>query len=177
MTDKTKWGNALWTFLHVTASKLDDPEAFIDQLRLLPRILPCPDCRSHAREHISKYPPENYISNIADASAYMFVFHNLVNLRCSPPKTLFSLPAYERIYGPLNLSKVPQSLMSIDEKTEITKKYKRENRPFKARRIRAAPPVETLKIEESTYFRPKIIWRRRHHRNQNRLPGSSSHLE
>ena len=76
--NKKQWGNALWIFLHSTASILEDREAFNNQLYLLPRIMPCPECRAHSAAHLRDYPPNEYIKSIEDAGAYLYVLHNFV---------------------------------------------------------------------------------------------------
>ena len=115
---KKIWGNAMWKFLHVCASFLEDKEAFCDQLYLLTRILPCPECRRHAAEHLRDYPPDVFILNAADAGAYLYVFHNIANMKCEPPKPMFKVSSYVEIYGEINTDKVPKAFLKLDDVTQ-----------------------------------------------------------
>ncbi len=108
--NKTVWGPALWKFLHVTASVLEDREALIQLLYLLTRCLPCPECRTHLTRHVRDFPPGEWITCEEDAGTYLYLLHNHVNDRLTPRKALYPVEAYEKLYGKIDIRRAPPSL-------------------------------------------------------------------
>jgi hypothetical protein len=102
---KDLWGPALWRFYQITAAVQTDRQAFNDSLRLMCRLLPCPECRLHLKEYLEQNPPEEIIFDTEDASAYVLSLHNSVNERTRKP--VFAVPEYEALYGPVNRRIVP----------------------------------------------------------------------
>jgi hypothetical protein len=104
------WGPALWKFLHVAASVLEDREALIQLLYLLTRCLPCPECRAHLTRHVRDFPPGEWITSVEDAGTYLYLLHNLVNDRVTQRKELYPVDVYESLYGRIDIGRVPPSL-------------------------------------------------------------------
>ena len=80
------WGNAVWTFLHVFADKIN-PDAYRNNvssvLLLIIKIcsnLPCPTCSIHAA-HFLNSVTEDSIKNTDLLKKMLHVFHNQVNQR------------------------------------------------------------------------------------------------
>lgn len=111
---KKNWGNSMWKFLHVAAAFQEDTDAICDQIYLLCRVLPCPECRAHMIAHVQANPPRELINSIDDAGAYLFTLHNSVNLLLTPHKALMSIQEYEDCYGPINTVRVPKQFLDID---------------------------------------------------------------
>jgi|APCry1669188879_1035177.scaffolds.fasta_scaffold01630_7 hypothetical protein len=78
---RSAWGPATWAFLHTSAAVIEDVAAFQQQLRLLTRTLPCPECRGHTAAYLAANPPEQSIVDAETASRYVYAFHNAVNER------------------------------------------------------------------------------------------------
>lgn len=114
---KKNWGNAMWKFLHVAAAFQEDTDAICDQIYLLCRVLPCPECRAHMTAHVQTNPPRELINSIEDAGAYLFTLHNSVNMLVTPPKALMSINEYEDRYGPINIARVPKELLDVTADT------------------------------------------------------------
>lgn len=82
---RSKWGPAAWAFLHTSAAAIEDPAAFCRLLRLLPSVLPCPECRGHCAANLAASPPELLIKDAETASRYVFQLHNTVNQQLGKP--------------------------------------------------------------------------------------------
>lgn len=54
------WGKNGWAFLKQCAEACDEESfpAYLSMIYLLPEVLPCEKCRSHARTYIRDHPPE-----------------------------------------------------------------------------------------------------------------------
>lgn len=83
---KMKWGPPVWYFFHTMAEKVK-PEEFpsirgdiLNNIVLICKNLPCPNCASHATDYMSKINL-NSIQTRDDLKALLFTFHNTVNLK------------------------------------------------------------------------------------------------
>jgi len=89
-TKKIIWGAPFWYFFHILAEKVK-PESFnivsdhiFDIIKDVCRNLPCPYCKSHAEEYMSKINFRN-ITSSNDLKLMLFTFHNTVNKRTNKP--------------------------------------------------------------------------------------------
>ena len=82
---RSLWGPAAWTFLHSSAAVTEDAQSIVELLALLPRVLPCAECKQHCLAFFERRPPGAEILDAASASRYLFEFHNDVNLRTGKP--------------------------------------------------------------------------------------------
>lgn len=86
--NKSSWGPALWKYLHISASYCEDAEGFCSLLRSIALTMPCPECRKHLGQYISKFTPEASIrgENPSEAATtYVFDLHNHVNALIGKP--------------------------------------------------------------------------------------------
>lgn len=90
MATKKEWGNAVWYFLHTTAFKMR-PESFeelkneyVNIIKNICSILPCPDCLQHAMEETRSLDASN-LKTKEDLNKYLISFHNKVNYRIKKP--------------------------------------------------------------------------------------------
>ena len=70
------WGAGAWKFLHdcVYAADNESRASYDTLMRLLPDILPCAKCRSHARVFMQEHPPDR----ASDLDAWLTDFENQV---------------------------------------------------------------------------------------------------
>lgn len=86
---KAVWGPATWLLLHTLSYKLKDseqhhaPELWL-RLAGLCSVLPCPDCRVHAEEYISRSRSRPRTQR--ELCIYFWHMHNIVNSRLRVPK-------------------------------------------------------------------------------------------
>jgi hypothetical protein len=87
---KMKWGAPVWYFFHTLVEKVKD-EYFlsmrtdiINNIVLICKNLPCPNCASHASDYMSKV---NFsaITSKDDLKTLLFNFHNTVNQKKGYP--------------------------------------------------------------------------------------------
>jgi hypothetical protein len=90
-----EWGPLMWRLLHVAAEKLGrtgnavldaDAATYISYIMShLPDILPCPDCRTHARTYLfeHKFDVRGKTGPVLQSYVriYLFLFHNAVRAR------------------------------------------------------------------------------------------------
>jgi len=88
---RSVWGPVTWHFLHTVAAKIR-PESFASQrnelitlVRKVCDVLPCPECRSHASQNLSRANFSN-IKSRDDLINFLFEFHNVVNTQTRKPK-------------------------------------------------------------------------------------------
>lgn len=81
------WGPSCWYLFHGLATKVKEEEFEKIKLSLWTNIveicnnLPCPDCRKHAMELISRTNKQNIIKTKRSLEVFIFDFHNMVNAR------------------------------------------------------------------------------------------------
>ena len=89
--DPRIWGPHTWFFLHsLTFSYPDNPTIkdkndFEHFFYSLSNVLPCIICKNHFKEHLSKYPIENYLNNRNQLVNWMIDIHNIVNKQLNKP--------------------------------------------------------------------------------------------
>ncbi len=89
-TNKIIWGAPFWYFFHILAEKVK-PESFNlvsanihEIIKEVCSNLPCPYCKSHAVDYMSKINFKN-ITSSNDLKLMLFTFHNSVNKRTNKP--------------------------------------------------------------------------------------------
>lgn len=86
---RNELGRGTWTFLHILAAAYPihpTPQTIQDHklfFQLLPRIYPCPDCRSHMAKMFQELPPR--LENREDFIQWICEAHNKVNERLGKP--------------------------------------------------------------------------------------------
>ena len=101
-----KWGQPIWMFLHTLSLKLSEQKYALlkkevfSMIKLVCSSLPCPDCASHATEHMKRasVPP-----TAAALQKFLFDFHNSVNLKTGKQ---MQLPHVLTKYEKVNLKKI-----------------------------------------------------------------------
>jgi hypothetical protein len=94
------WGPSLWSILHALAERGgkvitprfrdDEKRQWIQLIEIMPKMIPCPDCRAHATEWIQRNPI-TAIKDIPSDEIYMWIttwvyrFHEDVNTRIGKP--------------------------------------------------------------------------------------------
>jgi hypothetical protein len=87
---KMKWGPSIWFFFHTLAEKVKEEEFLsirgdiINNILLICKNLPCPNCASHATDYMSKIN-FNVIRTKDDLKTLLFTFHNSVNQKKGYP--------------------------------------------------------------------------------------------
>lgn len=71
------WGRGGWHFIHNICLNCTHRDAIINWLYATVRVLPCPDCCTHAQKYIEDHPPEH----AEDLFEWSVHFHNSVNER------------------------------------------------------------------------------------------------
>lgn len=97
--DKTTWGNAYWTMIHIIAKYIvidsrgnipkEVKHIFINFINCLQKLLPCEKCREHMYQHLKKYPPEKYMDTRINIFYWTVLFHNIVNSTLNKPNLKF----------------------------------------------------------------------------------------
>lgn len=85
LIDKTTWGNATWNLLHSLTVRL--PQTLSDKEKVyytslitcLMYLIPCPECRKHLKEHLSKFPLDTYLEGRDTLFMWTVELHNKVN--------------------------------------------------------------------------------------------------
>lgn len=87
---KMKWGPPIWFLFHTIAEKIKADEflslknEIIQNIVIICKNLPCPNCASHASNYISKVN-FNAINTKEDLKMFLFNFHNSVNQKKGYP--------------------------------------------------------------------------------------------
>ena len=96
-----EWGSVTWYLFHTLAEKIK-PEFFdqekhniIKQIKQICSILPCPDCKSHAMNYLSKVN-FSLITTKETFKIFIMNFHNSVNHRHK--KKLFTIEEVNNKY-------------------------------------------------------------------------------
>jgi hypothetical protein len=76
------WGREGWTFLTSCAQACDEEsfDKYVQFLELLPDVLPCEQCRYHARQYLLEHPP----SKAPDLTQWVQDFERAVGQRKAP---------------------------------------------------------------------------------------------
>jgi len=94
-----EWGNAYWDLFHTLSYKLKtDSKAneLYKHFYTLCSILPCPICKQHAIQYLSKIK-KNSINKRDNLINLFFNFHNDVNIKLK--KKQFSKDQFENLYS------------------------------------------------------------------------------
>ena len=122
------WGPALWAILHALAEKggkvvtasfrEDEKRQWVNLIKIMPKIIPCPNCREHAEAWII-INPITAIKNVShDQINYWLVdwvyrFHEDVNRRTGKPS--FDKSLLSEKYGRLSIIGTLNSLKPLIE--------------------------------------------------------------
>jgi hypothetical protein len=94
------WGPPMWFTIHIIAlgysSKptYGDKKAAKEFFESLQFLIPCPQCREHYKEHLSKYPIIPHLDRKEDLFKYTVMLHNEVNKSLGKPTMLESEVVY-----------------------------------------------------------------------------------
>jgi hypothetical protein len=86
------WGPPMWFTIHIIAlgysSKptYGDKKAAKEFFESLQFLIPCPQCREHYKEHLSKYPIIPHLDRKEDLFKYTVMLHNEVNKSLNKPQ-------------------------------------------------------------------------------------------
>jgi hypothetical protein len=121
--ENANWGPILWTVLHALAEKGgkvvapsfrdDERRQWANIIPLLPKIIPCPDCRAHAEAWIL-INPITAIKTLGDSEIYdwltdwFYRFHEDVNRRTGKPS--FDKALLPQVYGRVSVSETLKAL-------------------------------------------------------------------
>jgi hypothetical protein len=108
------WGPSLWTILHALAEKGgkafnqdDEKRQWILLIEIMPKMIPCPNCREHAQAWILKNPI-TAIKTLANNEMYdwltnwVYEFHEDVNRRTGKPS--FNKALLAQTYGNVDIA-------------------------------------------------------------------------
>lgn len=116
-----EWGNAYWDLFHTLSYKLKvDAKAneLYNHFYTLSSILPCPICKKHAMEYLSKIK-KNSIHNREALINLFFNFHNNVNEKLK--KKQFSKEEFENLYSKKKIVDTLNQFSRIYFKNNINK--------------------------------------------------------
>jgi hypothetical protein len=118
------WGPPIWLLFHTMVEKMIDTEfskigpQLFSIMQQICKLLPCPDCASHATDFLSKVRFSS-IKNKEDFKMMVHYFHNTVNKRKGYPQYRFE---DLEIYSKYELSKVFYNFSNtFNEKTRSLK--------------------------------------------------------
>ena len=115
----TQWGPIMWKFLHIIAEKIgrsgskitdmDQANYVKTMITMLPSILPCADCQSHAEAYLATNPfpvvKDVYGTNLQHiVRVWLFDFHNHVRTMKSQD-IIVSIEDCGPLYGQAYVSK------------------------------------------------------------------------
>lgn len=97
LSDPTKFGPLMWYLIHNMSLQLDQ-DTFIRVLPIIIELIPCPNCRNHAKEYLSTNSLDLYkdIHNedngeLVGMFKWTWKFHNDVNIRLNKPLVDFDV--------------------------------------------------------------------------------------
>lgn len=122
------WGPSLWIILHSLAERGgkviapsfrdDEKRQWINIIELLPKIIPCPNCREHAQDWINKHPI-TAIKEISSDELYswlttwVYTFHEDVNYRTG--KQSFDKGMLAQTYRSINILQIFKAMKPFIE--------------------------------------------------------------
>lgn len=113
--NKKEWGSACWYLFHGLATKVKE-EHFNDlkndiwkYINFICNNLPCPDCRKHATELMSKTNKNIILSSKRNLELFLFDFHNIVNKRNN--SHVMRIEEYDKMYNSVIFSRVLNNFM------------------------------------------------------------------
>lgn len=104
---KKEWGNVCWFLFHGMATKVK--EEHFDSIKNdiwqyindICSNLPCPECRKHATELMSKTNKNIILNSKRNLERFLFDFHNIVNKRNN--SRIMTIEEYDALYNKINL--------------------------------------------------------------------------
>jgi len=121
--ETANWGPILWKVLHALAEKGgkvvapsfrdDERRQWVNIITILPKIIPCPDCRQHAEAWIAANPI-TAIKTLGDSEIYdwltdwFYRFHGNVNARIGNPS--FDKASLPQMYGRVSVRETMKQL-------------------------------------------------------------------
>lgn len=125
-----EWGPCLWRILHALAERSNKiiairgcdeiQRCWVNIINALTKSLPCPMCRNHYKDYISRYRfDENFKftgeerkNKIRD---YFFKFHNFVRLSKAQEIEINSLDEVSKLYSEYNVTKYKEDYKIVIE--------------------------------------------------------------
>lgn len=124
------WGPSLWKILHALAekggktiggasSRDDEKRQWILLIEIMPKMIPCPNCRTHAQEWILKNPitaiKEVPYNEVYDwLTTWVYNFHEDVNKRTGKPS--FDKALLKQTYGGIDVTDIYKSMKPYIER-------------------------------------------------------------
>lgn len=111
------WGPSCWYLFHGLASKVKEEEFEKIKLSLWANIvdicnnLPCPDCRKHAMDTISKTNKQNILKSKRNLELFLFDFHNMVNTRKG--YKILTIQEYDTMYKNANIQLIIYNFINV----------------------------------------------------------------
>jgi hypothetical protein len=99
------WGPHLWYILHIISFEYPekptefDKRIYHDFYTSLKDVIPCPECRKHYRDHITKYPLTPHLDSRDTLIKWVIQVHNFVNMSLGKPT--FTIEQVMAIYANL----------------------------------------------------------------------------
>ena len=111
-----EWGNAIWYLFHTLAYKLKQEESdhaneLFTIIRRICNNLPCPKCRQHAMQIVSK---QKQVKNKEEIERFVWKFHNIVNV--SLKRNEMSYENYQKMYARANTRRIINHFIWIMQK-------------------------------------------------------------
>ena len=102
----TVWGPFFWMTIHITALGYPSKPTYTEKrsakqfFESLANLIPCPVCREHYKQHITKNPILPHLDNRSDLFKWTVDLHNAVNETLNKPKwTVEESLAYIKLLG------------------------------------------------------------------------------
>jgi hypothetical protein len=111
------WGPSCWYLFHGLASKVKEEDFEKIKLSLWTNIveicnnLPCPDCRKHAMDTISRTNKQNILKCKRNLELFLFDFHNIVNARKG--YKILTIEEYDSMYQKANVQMIVYNFINV----------------------------------------------------------------
>jgi hypothetical protein len=122
------WGPFFWHTIHIVALGYPKNPTYTDKksakefYESLAFLIPCPLCKEHYKEHLSKKPLTPFLDSRTDLIKWTVEIHNIVNKATGKPEwTLEQVMAYYERIGNRNRSPVwtKEDMNEVDYKSFI----------------------------------------------------------
>jgi len=123
------WGNRQWYWYHIISYtaplQIEQPiqKIYIELLYYMTKLLPCPKCYNHFKEHVRKYPI-NFTTR-SNMIKWFIDMHNEVNLSLN--KKIYSLEEVDDIYLEIEQQQQSQPQPQNENETENETEKQEEN--------------------------------------------------
>jgi len=116
----TEWGPILWKYLHCMAERIgssgnkiidtDQANYTETMLTMLPLVIPCTECQSHAADYIAANPVPSlkglYGQGLqTEARNWLFAFHNAVRVSKDQPLMIATVEECQAAYANISVPK------------------------------------------------------------------------